>query len=575
MVGERKGRSLERILIVEDSPSQLALLSHLLKSKGFSVVTATNGIEGFHQVYTQRPDAVVSDVMMPELNGYQLCRLIRNDPALAHVPVILLTSLEERKDRFWAREAGADAYVTKGDGILSIDQELRRVLDSTASERTRRANLSPPTAPPAADEVHSRVHKLLDQLLFEATVNGRVRELARYANNLDEFGRQALNVIAELLDFDLAALWLAKADSHAVITSPAEPPSAAAALALAGALQEVGCRVVLPLPRGDTGEDAGEGPGDVDPQETFVSLVKPLESSGQQFGGLVLLRGGVGVGFNQESVAVLATVAKELAMVARYALSLAEIEQLKADFSSMVVHDLRSPLAAIIGALELFQSGDLGDLEEMQQMWIQRCITRSQGLMQLISDFLDLSKIEAGHIDIEREWIDPRKTFADATEAMTLVARKKGLSLIANLPDELPRIYADPRRIEQVVTNLVANAIKFTERGSIAVSATVDAARNELRVAVRDTGVGIPAEERNAIFEKYRQARAGRGKGTGLGLVICRMLTEAHCGRMELESEPGVGSTFTAVFPLDPKPDEQRAPARGPSESREAFALDA
>jgi two-component system, sensor histidine kinase len=174
----------------------------------------------------------------------------------------------------------------------------------------------------------------------------------------------------------------------------------------------------------------------------------------------------------------------------------------------------------------------------------------SQTLLRLINDFLDYSKIEAGHFTIERAPVDLLAVIQDVVGALEPQVQERGLDLKVELSPELPLVYAHRERLEQVLTNLLANAIKFTDRGTITVRATFDGER--VRFSVIDTGIGIAPEQQHLIFREFHQIESEhtqRYPSTGLGLAISRRLMQMMGGTLEVESTPGVGSTFYGDLP--------------------------
>lgn len=229
------------------------------------------------------------------------------------------------------------------------------------------------------------------------------------------------------------------------------------------------------------------------------------------------------------------------------------LEKERADFMAMIVHDLRSPLTNVVGAAALIEDGLMGPVNEEQRKWLRKIGANVQGLVELVNDFLDLSKVEAGRLGLAKEELDLGELARSVVKNFFFLARQKELSLKCSIPPALPRIKADPGRLEQVFANLLSNAMKFTgERGNIEVGAALEAP-TEIRVWVKDSGVGIPSHEIGGLFEKYRQIRTGipKHKGTGLGLVICKMIVEGHGGRIWVESEEGKGSTFFFTLPTN------------------------
>ena len=223
------------------------------------------------------------------------------------------------------------------------------------------------------------------------------------------------------------------------------------------------------------------------------------------------------------------------------------------DFSAMIAHDLRSPLVNIMGVVEVMIGGMFGAVTEEQKKWLLRLQANSRSLVDLVSDFLDVSKLESGYIDLNREVVNLAEIIEKGIENFRVIALDKKISIKGSMEPALPSIHADPRRLDQVLSNLISNAIKFTgEGGDVEVSAAlIDA--TTVNVRVRDNGDGIPAEEIGQIFDKYRQGgnvKHSSDKGTGLGLVICKMIVEAHGGCIWVESEVGKGSAFFVSLPL-------------------------
>ena len=223
-----------------------------------------------------------------------------------------------------------------------------------------------------------------------------------------------------------------------------------------------------------------------------------------------------------------------------------------ADFMAMIVHDLRSPLSNVINILEMTKEGLFGSLHPDQATWLAKAENTTRNSVDLISDFLDVSRLESGRIELRKEAVDLRHLIKTCLENFSLAAQEKTILLKDEIDQSLPRVEADARRLDQVLSNLLSNALKFTpEGGQIVVGAGCKNQHIEIRV--KDTGVGIPPDEIGRIFEKYKQTSSGatsEQKGTGLGLVICKMIVEAHGGAIWAESDRG--ATFTFTLPRRP-----------------------
>jgi protein-histidine pros-kinase len=244
----------------------------------------------------------------------------------------------------------------------------------------------------------------------------------------------------------------------------------------------------------------------------------------------------------------------------------AELEQanrLKSELVANVSHELRTPLSAIIGYSQLLLDESYASLGERERGDLTTVLTSAEHLLVVINDLLDVSRIEAGRLEIRPLVTDLREVARQACQAVERQARDKGLALECRMPDEPVWAFCDPDRLRQVLLNLVGNAVKFTYEGSVTLEAASDGDWAEVTVA--DTGVGIPDDQLPRIWEQFHQVDGSltrRAGGTGLGLAITRQLVLAHGGTIGCRSEVGAGSTFTVRLPAHERAAEE-APTRG------------
>ncbi|WP_092694931.1 sensor histidine kinase [Tranquillimonas rosea] len=226
----------------------------------------------------------------------------------------------------------------------------------------------------------------------------------------------------------------------------------------------------------------------------------------------------------------------------------------KAQFISVVNHELRTPLTSIKGSLGLLRGGAAGELQPDAQRLIEMAYTNSESLSALINDLLEIDRAEAGQLALKRERLDVSELVRDAIEANANYAAKQDITIREGGLERNLLANVDRQRLGQVLANLLSNAVKFSEpHGEVTVTAT--RSDDAIRIAVRDTGIGIPDDKMQAIFERFHQvdssAHRKRG-GTGLGLSITKAIVEQHGGTLEVTSTLGVGSTFTIVLPFAP-----------------------
>jgi signal transduction histidine kinase/CHASE3 domain sensor protein len=289
-------------------------------------------------------------------------------------------------------------------------------------------------------------------------------------------------------------------------------------------------------------------------------LAVPLLREGSLVGGLVLCRRAPGA-FAPETVNLVQTLANQSVLAIENAKLFEEIEEKsrqleiasrhKSEFLANMSHELRTPLNAVLGYAELIQDGIYGDVPDKIQDVMERIQQNGRHLLGLINDVLDLSKIEAGELKLAPAVYAIRELVLDVVSSTEALANEKGIELVAEVPRDLPPGRGDERRITQVLMNLVSNAIKFTDAGSVTIRTAVE--DDQLVVAVSDTGPGIAPADQERIFGEFQQVDSSSTRkkgGTGLGLAIARRIVELHGGRIRVHSTPGEGATFSFTLPL-------------------------
>ena len=234
----------------------------------------------------------------------------------------------------------------------------------------------------------------------------------------------------------------------------------------------------------------------------------------------------------------------------------AEVERMKSAFVAMVSHELRTPLSAILGYAEIFLEQIYGALNEKQEKMVIRIVSNTRRLLSLINDLLDQAQMEAGKLKIKYETIKPSDLLENLHSVMDKLTEDKGLTLTSELDPELPvTLKGDSARLQQILVNLVNNAVKFTKEGSVHVKLSL-INEQEWGLAITDTGMGIPKDELPNIFDSFRQVEGTTTRehgGFGLGLSIVKQLVALMGGNISVDSELGKGSTFYITLPLETK----------------------
>jgi signal transduction histidine kinase len=445
-------------------------------------------------------------------------------------------------------------------------------------------------------DLAKQFNRMADQLResygsLERKVAERTRDLAQSNSELralEEIGRavvSSLDTPAVLATIVARAVELSGADSGAIYNyDPARRVfELAESYALDQSYQDAIRRISIKLDESvlgtaakrqqaisvpDIPSDANYPLADIMLAAGFRSaLIVPLLSQDEILGALVLQRRGQG-DFAANIVGLMRTFADQSALAMSNARLFREVEQKgrelaiasehKSQFFANMSHELRTPLNAVLGFSELLAKGFYGPLPTTAAEVLERIQVNGRHLLGLINDVLDLSKIEAGQLTLALEDYSVENIVQSVVSATGSLASTKGLEIKINVAEQLPLGRGDERRLTQVLLNLVSNAIKFTDTGSIDVG--VKAANGEFNIAVRDTGPGIAPEDQQKIFDEFQQvdnSSTRKKGGTGLGLSISRRLVEMHGGHIDLDSAVGVGSTFKVVIPVrvnEPRP---------------------
>lgn len=572
------------ILIVEDSKTQAEALRHSLESHGYECTWARHGREALDVARASHPALIISDVLMPEMDGFKLCRRIKSDEELKNIPIILLTSLVEFSDVIRGLECGADGFVTKP---YEEDYLLARV-DYLLTNRTVYAleGAQPGIELEVGGEKHyiaSAKRQILDLLLSTYDQAVRLnRKLQQREHELEETnarmaalhalgvtisGSLELNQILEdaldgLAEFigDRAAIYLIEEGLLALKAQRNLPEEVINSISGRKAEQLDDTSLTLP--------DGG-------------SLVQvPLKVKGA-INGLLVIGLPANEELNQSEWELMQDIASQLAVAienarlyeaAQNARSQAEDANRSKDaFLAMVTHELRSPLNAMLGWTHLLLTRDVDQKTQRHALEVIEQSARTQS--RLIEDLLDTARIANGRMRLDLKPIELVEVVNAALEVVRPAAEAKGVELRQHFNEQTNVITGDPERLQQVVWNLLSNAIKFTPEGGH-VEVRLERADPHTRITVTDTGKGITSDFMPHIFERFSQQSTSvkgtrRRSGLGLGLSLTKHLVELHGGTISAESEgEDRGATFTINLPIrairpKTKDAEQAASAAG------------
>jgi signal transduction histidine kinase len=289
-------------------------------------------------------------------------------------------------------------------------------------------------------------------------------------------------------------------------------------------------------------------------------IFAPMLWEGEGIGAIFVGRGFVGP-FTEKEIALLKTFADQAVIAIQNARLFREIKEKsiqleianrhKSEFLANMSHELRTPLNAIIGFTRIVMRRSKEQLETKQYENLEKILSSGHHLLQLINAILDLSKVEAGRVEVNAAEVALGPVLEQCVKTVEPLVRAPAVRLIRQFDGGLPQVYQDEEKLRQIVINLLSNAVKFTERGTVRVEAKANG--ESFAVAVTDTGIGIPPDKLQHVFEEFAQADASSTRvygGTGLGLTIARRLARLMGGDISAESAPGVGSTFTLKLPV-------------------------
>ncbi|MDB4972656.1 MAG: Histidine kinase [Myxococcaceae bacterium] len=542
-----------RLLIVEDSATQAEALRFRLEGAGYEVTVVADGQRALTLCSSESFDMVLSDVNMPYMSGFELCMKIKGSPELRQLPVILLTSRSDPIAILRGLECGADNFITKPYDEAFLLDRVRSILENRKRDRRLHVGVEV-TFLGRQFVITSEKEQILDLLVstFEEIVRSnrelesRTVELNLILENIgdgvvvaDAEGQLVLsNTMAEQLLGPSALMKrpLHWGPEHGFFKLDRRTPLAPEEMPLARALSGASL---------DESEMFVKTPHA--PHGTYLSVsARALRTDrGRVRGGVIAFRD---VSERKRIEALIEAQASELSRAKERA---EQESRYKSRFLASMSHELRTPLNAIIGFSELLDQEIFGDLTERQKEYVGYVVQSGRHLLSLVNDILDLSKIEAGRMELSREWVSPLAVIDAVQGSVQPLAQKQGVTLALDLPSELPDLYVDEMRLRQILYNLLSNGIKFTPAGG---KVTLQAALQEDRLCVNvtDTGVGIRAEDLPRLFREFERMEEGGGpkiEGTGLGLALTKRLVELHGGSIHVESKHNVGSKFTVLLP--------------------------
>jgi PAS domain S-box-containing protein len=559
MSEETAGPTPAMILMVDDRPENLVALDAILRPLGHELVEATSGEAALRHVLRHEFAVILLDVQMPGMNGFETAELIKSRERSRHTPIIFLTAISKDEEYvFQGYSAGAVDYMfkplnpdilrSKVSVFVDLYQKTAQLRDQAAALRRserRELELRHRAELLESEAKYANVVSSAQEAIITFGADGRITLFNAAAERI--FGRTASEAVG------LPIKEFFHPESLAQLTPPSG--STAAEGEGTGQLRE-------PVAREAIGVRAR---GETFPAEFSLST---LDLQAERLHTMILRdisdRRQAEEAIHAQAMSLKRTTRELRLLNEELNQRTRELEQAinaRSRFYASMSHELRTPINAIMGYSSLLLEGIYGPLSEQQAAGIDRTHKAANHLLDLVNDILDLSKIEAGKIELLLEPVRFPDIVQDLFVTVAPVAQEHGVELTLEAEDDPFSIVADTRRVRQIVLNLLSNAIKFGERKPVRVRC-VRRDDGAVVLDVVDQGSGIPAGDQEKIFDEFVQlGQAQESSGTGLGLPISRRLAELMGGELTVVSVPGEGSVFRMVLPassMDLTPEESR-----------------
>jgi len=534
--------------MVEDDQNDAELVAHELERAGHRLqCERVDNAAALETALARQPwDIIISDYRLPQFTGLEALKTLQGHDL--DLPFILVSGTIGEAVAVAAMKAGAHDYIMK-DNLSRLVPAVERELREADGRRERRRA-----------ETAWR-----DEAQISAAV-GRVATELIALLDLPRILDRACQMTAEVLQCDSshAFLWRPDERVYTPVSSYGDTPEQWESLRVLRLPRALAADIVDRLERDEVVQTAitpaGSAAAAVLARSGItVALFVGLRRGTEMIGILTAGYRGSKPAFSPQQERIAHGVGQLASMALENGRLVDELERanrIKADFLATMSHELRTPLNVIIGYQDLLEDGAFGTLTAEQIEPLRRAHKSADELLQLISATLDLSRLEAGRLPIESAAVAVQEVIDEVLVETRLTYVKPNLQLCANVATQLPHVHTDPLKLKVVLKNLVGNAIKFTEQGSVTVSAALHG--EGVEIAVTDTGTGIKPEALPIIFEPFRQAESvntRRYEGAGLGLYIVRRLLDVLGGTIAVESEVGRGSTFRVWLPTaGPRP---------------------
>ena len=529
------------LLVVDDNEMNRDLLTRRLQRQGHEVVTAVNGRDALVKLDKYTVDLILLDIMMPEMNGYELLTILKADDEKKYIPVIVISAANDMESIVKGIELGAEDYLPKPFNPMLLKARIRASLDKKRlvdQEHARHAEMA------TMQQIDAELNATLDvRRVMEITLEWAMRQTKAEAGVMGIVVDKQVEVLASqgysyeasaansiLLPDEFPALQ--KACHHGKLAYIANTDGV-------GLLARTHSQIAVPIRR-----------------ESQSMAVILLESTQPNY-------------WDKETLSFLERLSTHAAIAVANA-QLYEMVQsaneAKTEFVSFVSHELKTPMTTIKGYTDLLLSNNFGDTNAAQAQFLQTVRANIDRMTCLVSDLEDVARIESGGLKLDSEAVSVHRLVEEVAQSTQAQIESKDQTLQLDIPENMAQLYGDWTRLVQILSNLVSNAYKYTpQNGRIVIRANQTMEMNGhqkmkqmVHMTVEDNGFGIREEDQDEIFSKFFRGNDDQIleiSGTGLGLNITKTLVEMHNGRIWFESKHRQGTAFHIILPAVAEPE--------------------
>jgi two-component system, cell cycle sensor histidine kinase and response regulator CckA len=553
---------LNMILLADDNVHNLRLVEKILKNKGYQVVLTHNGAEALEAARKTLPDIVVSDIMMPVMDGFAFCQKWNQDTRLKSIPFVFYTATyTDSRDEALAMSLGAARFIVK-----PVEPEVfLNIIQSVLDEFQRGAAILPSQTLPEEEVIltsynQALVRKLEQKVREMKEINLKLENEIRQRNQAEQALQQSEAKLQRVFAALTGGIVIIDMDGK-IIDCNANTFNMAGIVNKEGMIGKniidflaeedkirAGLNIRITVEKGSSFNNRYTviQPGGTRLPIEVCSCVAKDSSGAPLF--LVI-----------SFMDITERIQMEEQIIGLYQQEKKQNEELQKEakarglFIDVLAHELRTPLTPLLVSADMLNEMIVEHPDELQKRLVTNIVKSAQTLGTRLEELLELGNYSRGTFRLKLDVVDLAKLVREVAAEFQTVLAKQSQLIELEVPDNLPPVEADPSRLEQVFVNLISNASKFSPQGG-RICLKINRQNEHMHIDVTDEGLGITEEEQARLFQPYHRVEQDRQKfpGIGLGLAVCKQIIEAHRGKIWVTSQPGKGSTFSFILPLKP-----------------------